>query len=209
VSTKEGAEILRNKGKGQSAEVTPHHLFLTIESEFESEAYGKVNPPLRTKSDRDALWEALKDGRIDMISSDHAPHTIDEKEEFETAPSGVPGVETALPLILGAVKKGLLSFERAVNILIESPAERFYPQKGSIEVGKDGDLIIIDMRDVRKIKGDELHSRAGWTPFEGMDAIFPVDVYLRGKRIIKNGDFEGEMGFGKNLWMNPSTAHHF
>ena len=200
VSSREGAELLRNKAEGQSAEVTPHHLFLTIDSDFENEAYGKVNPPLRTRSDRDALWEALREGRIDMVSSDHAPHTIDEKEEFETAPSGIPGVETALPLILASVKKGLISFERAVEVLIENPARRFCPQKGKIEVGKDADFIIIDMKSIDKIRADNLHSKAEWTPFEGMEAIFPTDVYLRGERIIKNGEFEGEKGFGRNVW---------
>ncbi len=208
VSSKEGAELLRNKAEGQSAEVTPHHLFLTIDSDFENEAYGKVNPPIRTKSDRDALWDALRDGRIDMVSSDHAPHTIDEKEEFESAPSGIPGVETALPLILASVKKGLISFERAVEVLIENPARRFCPQKGRIEVGKDADLIVIDMKRIEKIRAENLHSKAGWTPFERLDAIFPIDVYLRGERIIKNGEFEGEKGFGRNLWMTHAEVHH-
>lgn len=207
VSSKEGAEILKHRAEGQTAEVSPHHLFLTVDSEFENPAYGKVNPPLRTKADRDALWEALRDGRIDMVSSDHAPHSIDEKEEFETAPSGIPGVETALPLMLAAVKKGLLDFRRAVEVLIENPAERFCPQKGRIEAGKDADFIIVDMRELRKIDAEGLHSKAGWTPFEGMDAIFPDSVYVRGKEIIKDGNFEGKKGFGENLWM-VSISHH-
>ncbi len=208
VSSKDGAELLKNKTDGQTAEVSPHHLFLTLDSEFEKPAYGKVNPPLRTKADRDALWDALRDGRIDMVSSDHAPHTIDEKEEFETSPSGIPGVETALPLMLAAVKNGLLDFKRAVEALIENPANKFCPQKGSIEVGKDADFIIIDMKDIRKIRAEDLHSKAGWTPFEGMDAIFPSSVYVRGNEIIKNGNFEGKKGFGRNLWMIKSAGHN-
>ena len=155
---------------------------------------------MRTKRDRDALWGALLDGRIDMISSDHAPHTVDEKEDFETAPSGIPGVETALPLIMASVKKGLLSFERAVEVLIEAPARRFCPQKGSIEAGKDADLIVMDMKDIVRIDAESLHSRAGWTPFEGMEAIFPKDVYVHGEAVIKDGNFEGKKGFGRNLW---------
>ncbi len=208
VSSEGGALLLGGKTGGQSAEVTPHHLFLTIDTEFENPAFGKVNPPLRQRKDREALWAALKDGRIDMVSSDHAPHTIEEKEEFESAPSGIPGVETALPLIMAAVKRGLVSFERAVEVLIEAPARKFCPQKGSIEVGKDADLIIIDMRDIRRIKAENLHSKAGWTPFEGMDAIFPTDVYLRGKRVIKNREFDGEKGFGENLWISETAGHH-
>ena len=199
ITSEDGVEALRKKSK-QTAEVTPSHLFLTIDSDLENSAYAKVNPPVRTKRDRDALWGALRDGRIDMVSSDHAPHTIEEKEEFETAPSGIPGVETALPLILASVKKGLITFERAVKVLIEAPARRFCPQKGSIEGGKDADLIVVDMKDIREIKGDELHSRAGWTPFEGMDGVFPQEVYVRGKIVIKDGNFEGETGFGKNPW---------
>ncbi len=200
VTSKEGAEALGEKKEGQTAEVTPSHLFLTMDSELENPAYARVNPPVRTRADRDALWKALSDGRIDMVSSDHAPHTIEDKEDFETAPSGIPGVETALPLMLAAVKKGLISFERAVEVLIEAPARRFCPQKGSIEVGKDADLIIMDMKDIRPIKAEELHSKAGWTPFEGMEAIFPQDVYVRGELIIKDWNFEGEMGFGGNKW---------
>jgi len=205
VSTKEGAEVLKNRAEGQSSEVTAHHLLLTIDSDFENEAYGKVNPPLRKREDRDALWNALRNGIIDMISSDHAPHTIEEKEEFETAPSGIPGVETTLPLILAQVKNGNISFERAVEVLIENPAKRFCPQKGSIEVGKDADLIVIDMKSVTKIRAEDLHSKAGWTPFEGMEGIFPLSLYVRGNQVIKNGNFEGEKGFGRNLWMQPHT----
>ena len=204
ISSEAGAEAMRKKSR-QTAEVTPSHLFLTTDSELENPAYARVNPPVRTKRDRDALWDALRDGRIDMVSSDHAPHTIEEKEEFEAAPSGIPGVETALPLMLASVKKGLISFERAVEVLIEAPARRFCPQKGSIEEGKDADLIVVDMKDIREIKGDELHSKAGWTPFEGMDAIFPQDVYVRGKIVIKDGNFEGEKGFGRNPWFRD---HH-
>ncbi len=200
ITSREGAEALRSKKEGQTAEVTPSHLFLTVDSELENPAYAKVNPPVRTKKDRNALWEALLDGRIDMISSDHAPHTIEEKEEFERAPSGIPGVETALPLILASVKKGMISFERAVEVLIENPAKRFCPNKGSMEVGRDADLMVIDMKDIREIKSEKLHSKAGWTPFEGMEAVFPEDVYVRGKRIIKDGNFEGERGFGRNPW---------
>ncbi len=85
--------------------------------------------------------------------------------------------------------------------MIENPARRFCPQKGNIEVGKDADLIIVDMKATRKIRAEELHSKASWTPFEGMDAIFPESVYLRGEQIIKNGNFEGEKGFGENLWI--------
>ncbi len=208
ITSTEAVELLKNRTYGQTSEVTPHHLFLTVDSDFENEAYGRVNPPLRKKRDRDALWDALRDGRIDMISSDHAPHTMEEKEEFETAPSGIPGVETALPLILVAVKKGLLEFKRAVEVLIENPAKRFCPRKGSIEVGKDADLLVIDMKKVRRIDAEYLHSKAGWTPFEGMDAIFPESVYLRGKRIIKNGNFEGEKGLGENLWTKHPAGHN-
>ena len=205
ITSREGAEALRNKKEGQSAEVTPSHLFLTTDSKLENGAYAKVNPPVRTRADRDALWEALRDGRIDMVSSDHAPHTIEEKEDFETAPSGIPGVETSLPLIMAAVKKKIISFERAVEVLIEAPARRFCPQKGSIGEGKDADIIVLDMKDIRKIKGEELHSKAGWTPFEGMEGIFPEEVYVRGRRIIKKGNFEGEKGFGENPYFGINS----
>jgi dihydroorotase len=128
-----------------------------------------------------------------MIGSDHAPHTIEDKErEFDTAPSGMPGVETTVPMLLAMVKKGSLPLEVLVRAMAERPAEIFGLNKGAIEEGKDADLIVVDPRAVAGIKVNNLHSKCGWTLFEGYDAIFPRATYVRGRAVVEDGDIAGE-----------------
>ncbi|MFQ6062700.1 MAG: amidohydrolase family protein, partial [Methanosarcinales archaeon] len=165
-----------------TSEVTPHHLFLSQDDLKTLKTFGKMNPPLRSKKDITELWKGLNDGTIDMVASDHAPHLPEEKETtFFKAPSGVPGVETLLPLMLYAVKKNLIQLETLVKIISENPAKIFkFKNKGFIKVGFDADLVIVDMDKVNPIKADNLHSRAGWTPFENHFGIFPVMTIIKG-----------------------------
>jgi dihydroorotase len=161
-------------------------LFLNMNSELGTMA--KVNPPLRFKHDQNALWSAFMSGRIDLVSSDHAPHTLEEKEQdFETAPAGMPGVETMIPLLLDRVRGNSLPLSRFVGAVCEKPAELLSLNKGRIEVGYDADLIVVDLKEVRKIRADDLHSKCGWTPYEGMNGVFPSATFLRGKRIVEEG----------------------
>ncbi len=192
VSARESVPLL--EGVNLTSEVTPHHLLLSKDDDLD--AFGKTKPPLRTKGDRIALWEALASGKIDIIASDHAPHTLDEKEEsFENAPSGVPGVETSLPLMLVKVKKGILTIERLVSSMMERPAEIMGLEKGRIEVGMDADLIAVDMKNVTKIRGMDLHSKCGWTPFERWEGIFPTATFVRGELVAKDRELqEGHKG---------------
>ncbi len=153
---------------GFTCEVTPHHLFL--HRDMELGAYGKVNPPLRAKWLAEKLWSELLGGRIDIVASDHAPHTMDEKEgEFSAAPSGMPEVETYVPIFLYLVKIGRISLRRAVEVLMERPAEIVGVRKGRIEEGYDADLIAVDFSDVRRIRARDLHYKCGWTPYEGFN----------------------------------------
>lgn len=178
-----------------TSEVTPHHLFLNSDSELG--AYGKVNPPLRGLNDQNALWTALREGMIDTMASDHAPHTVEEKESFQRAPSGLPGVETMVPLMLSQVKHGKFDLHRLISAVSVKPAHLFGLNKGILEEGQDGDLIVVDMREERMIKGKELHSKCGWTPFEGFDGVFPRSTFVRGDAVIKDWSVEGESGFGQ------------
>ncbi|MCK4443529.1 MAG: amidohydrolase family protein, partial [Thermoplasmata archaeon] len=172
-----------------TSEVTPHHLLLNVDSDLGG--YGKANPPLRNKRDRIAMWEALVSGKIDVVASDHAPHTIEEKEEpFDHAPSGVPGVETSLPLMLAQVKKGNLPIERLVSAMMERPAEILGVNKGRIEVGTDADLIAVDMKSVSTIRADDLHSKCGWSPFERWEGIFPMVTVVRGEIVAREGELQ-------------------
>jgi dihydroorotase len=193
VTTSEGVNLLENTEI--TSEVTPHHLFLTSNSKIGS--LGKVNPPLRLPIDQDTLWNALNQGAIDIIASDHAPHTLDDKENFENSPSGIPGVETMLPLMLSLVKHNKFQLTRLVNAVSERPCQIFDLNKGKLETGYDGDIIVVDMRKETEISAKDLHSKAGWTPFEGFSAIFPRFTFVRGEVVIEDWELTGDMGFGK------------
>jgi dihydroorotase len=179
-----------------TSEVTPHHLLLNEGSDLGT--LGKVNPPLRTPSDQTALWDGLRHGTIRVIASDHAPHTIDEKnQEFENAPAGLPGVETTLPLMLSQHKHHKIPLDRLVSAISVTPASIFNLPKGKLAEGFDGDLIVVDFYQEEKIAEKNLHSKCGWSPFNGMPAIFPLLTVIRGEIIIKDGNMESEPGFGK------------
>lgn len=193
VSSAEGAALVGKAGKthGITSEVTLHHLLLNVDSDLK--AFGKLNPPLRRRRDNEALREAFFSGKIDVLASDHAPHTVSEKEgDFSNAPSGMPGVETGVPIILAFVKKNLMSLGRFVEATSARASEIFGLNKGAIKVGRDGDLAVFDMGAVRRIRADELHSRCGWTPFEDHEAIFPRAVFLGGELIIDERDLVSE-----------------
>ena len=201
LSTLRGLELVREaKGKGKkvSCEVAPHHLFFNVKDYRKQGSFLKINPPLRSQEDNDALWAGLRAGSIDILASDHAPHLPEEKrDDIWEAPAGVPGVETMLPLLLFAVKRNMLSLERLVDALTARPAQIFsLACKGSIEAGKDADLVMVDPKKVSRINADRLHSRAEWTPFEGLSAIFPQMTLLRGE-VIFDGEIAAKPGFGR------------
>ncbi|MDI3482681.1 MAG: dihydroorotase [Candidatus Methanomethylophilaceae archaeon] len=176
---------------GMVTEAAPHHLLLDTDTALGARA--KVNPPLREPSCRQALFYAMASGRIDMMGSDHAPHLAEEKaEEFEYSPSGVPGVETMFPLMMAAVKRRELPLDILVSMCCERPAQRFGVSKGRIAEGFMADLAIYDPRQVTEIQGRRLHSLCGWTPYEGIEAIFPRMVIMRGEIQLKEGELCGE-----------------
>ena len=174
-----------------TSEVTPQHVLLDVSSRLGKLA--KVNPPLRKREDRHALFQALKEGTFDIIASDHAPHTIDEKhEDFDYAPTGMPGVETMVPMMLQHVKDKHLELSGFVRMLCERPGEIYGIRKGKIAVGYDADLMVVDTSAGTIIRADNLHSKCGWTAFEGVSGIFPQAVFLRGQLMIENGGQVGE-----------------
>jgi len=194
--------VARAKAQGRdvTSEVSPHHLLLNSRDYKKQGTFLKMNPPLRFQEDNDILWKGLRDGAIDILASDHAPHLPEEKrEDIWEAPAGVPGVETMLPLMLMAVKRNMLSLERLVDAISSRPAEIFgFASKGRIEAGRDADLVIVDSRVVSRIDADRLHSRADWTPFQGKEAIFPQMTILRG-RLVYDGEIDGRPGSGRFL----------
>ncbi len=193
LTTEGGVELIKN-AKSHGADVTtetcPHYLFFTKTDIREKKALLAMNPPLRTKQDQAALWTAINNGIIDMVSTDHAPHTIEEKsKDVWTAPGGVPGVETRAGLLLDAVNSRLLSFERFIQLCCENPAKRFgLAKKGYIKQGFDADIAVVDMKKHHKIKSDDLYTKCGWSPFEGLKLKgCPVMTIADGRIVMEDG----------------------
>jgi dihydroorotase len=185
------AEALAAVPHGATTEATPHHLLLDLSKALG--AFGKVNPPLRRADDREALWHAFLEGRIDAVASDHAPHTREAKEgPFAEAPAGVPGVGTALPILMRIVKAGDLPLERFVAATASRPAAILGLEKGELDVGRDADLLVVDPRRVQRVTAKRVRSKCGWTPFEGFDGCFPQAVYVRGEPVVEDGEPSAE-----------------
>lgn len=198
LSSCEGFEVIRRRPNNLSVGVTPHHLFFDVQRLNSNQTFYKVNPPIRSSFDRDTLWYGVHHRLIDVFESDHAPHTRDEKNvEFNIAPSGLPGVETMYPLLLGAMKKQQLSLDALLALLCERPAQIMNLPKGKLEVGRDADFIVVDLKKPDTITAERLHSKCGWTPFEGFQGFFPSFVFIRGEKIIGDNQLLVKQGFGK------------
>ncbi len=198
LSSCEGLQMLRKRPAHITCGVTPHHTLLSAEKHLNPQAYFKVNPPLRTMFDEESLFDALCQGTIDVLESDHAPHTLEEKQqEFAEAPSGVPGVETMAPLFLYLAKKQKLSFQQLVSLLCTRPGEILDIPKGKIQPGYDADFIVVDLQQETTIAADHLHSKCGWTPFEQFPAIFPSHLFIRGEKLIEDREIQVSQGFGR------------
>lgn len=173
-----------------SADCTPHHLFLTQAAYLKQSNFVKINPPLRTAEDSDALKNALKQGVIQAVASDHAPHTKKEKEQmYSLAPSGVPGVETLLPLLLDAVNHGEFTLEEIAKFTAENPAKILnIKNKGKIAEGFDADLAIVDMGKEDMVGAHGYQSKCGWSPFEGKKLKgWPVATLVNGAAVYDKG----------------------
>jgi len=189
VSTPEGVDAAA--AAGMTCEVTPHHLLLSRDDLDDLGTLGKMNPPLRDEARRAALFDRVVDGTVDLVATDHAPHTLAEKDaSVWDAPSGVPGVETALPLLLEVARRGGLTYERVRDLTAATPAAVFdLPRKGRVEAGRDADLVLVEPDASRAIRGEDLHSKCGWTPFEGRRGVFPEWTMVRGRFVWREGAF--------------------
>ncbi|MBP5194550.1 MAG: dihydroorotase [Lachnospiraceae bacterium] len=188
ISTKEGVELVRQgrkKGSNIHAEAAPHHFSLTEEAAIEYGSMAKMNPPLRTEEDRKAVIEGLKDGTIEMIATDHAPHSAEEKAKgLLQAPSGIIGLETALSLaLMNLVEPGYLSMEQLIRCISLNPARLYGLDAGVIETGKQADITIFDPAE--EWIADSFFSRSSNTPFKGMKLHGKIKkVICKGKIII-------------------------
>ena len=198
VTTRAELELIalaKRQGLAVTAEVTPHHLFLSQADEHELGSLGMMNPPLRKQEDVDALWQGL--ATIDIVASDHAPHTLEEKRSLNP-PAGVPGVETLLPLLLDAALAGRLSLSRVVQLTALTPAAIFHlPHKGQIAPGYHADVVLFDPNGTTTI-GGHLYSKCQWTPFAGRRLRGCIrQVLLRGRDAFAEGRVLAEPGWGR------------
>ena len=154
----------------------------------------QMNPPIREAQHRLAVWKALQSGLADVLGSDHAPHTLGEKSKpYPESPSGMPGVQTLVPVMLDYVNKGRLTIERFVDLTSHGPSRIFgMAGKGRIAEGYDADLTIVDLKAKHRITNDWIESRCKWTPYHGMTVTgWPVGTFVRGVRVMWNGDIIG------------------
>jgi allantoinase len=199
ITTAEGVQRVRQaqkEGLPVTAETCPHYLFLSNEDFDRVGPTMKVYPPVKYKKDQEAIWQGLDDGVVSIVCSDHAPHTAEEKNgDLWSIPAGMCGVETLVPMMLNAVNEGKLTIQRLASVLSENPAKQFgvYPQKGSLQVGTDADITIVDLNKKHKINKEELHSKSKVTAFDGLEITgFPVSTIVRGKTVMKHGEIMGE-----------------
>lgn len=194
VSTGDEMELLSYNKDVATVEVTPQHLTFAAPEDYERlGSRVQQNPPIRNRAHQERIWWGLDQGVVDILGSDHAPHTLEEKgATYPATPSGMPGVQTLVPIMLDHVNAGRLSLGRFVD-LTSAAAQRLFGivRKGRIAVGYDADFTIVDMRAQRVIEDDWIASKAGWTPFAGRKVQgWPIGTVIRGRRAM----WEGELG---------------
>jgi dihydroorotase len=195
VSTAAEMEFLADHKDWASVEVTPHHLTLVAPDCYERlGTYAQMNPPVRDERHRQAIWAGLASGVVDVLGSDHAPHTREEKDHaYPASHSGMTGVQTLVPIMLDHVNAGRLSIERFVDLTSHGPQRLFGIRgKGRIAAGYDADLTIVDLKREETITNAQVASRVGWTPYDGKRVKgWPVGTLVRGRRVMWDGEIIG------------------
>lgn len=196
VSTAEEMQFLAAHKHRVTVEVTPHHLSLQAPECYERlGSLAQMNPPVREQAHQDALWQAIRSGVVDVIGSDHAPHTLLEKSQaYPASPSGMTGVQTLLPVMLNHVHAGRLSLQRLVDLTSAGPARIFGLEgKGRIAVGFDADFSIVDLKARRRIRNDWIASVSGWSPYDGIPVVgWPIHTIVRGHCVVRDEALEGQ-----------------
>ena len=197
VSTAEEAALMADAGPLVTSEACPHHVFLDTSDYARLGTRAQMNPALKTASDRAALWNALKAGAIDMIATDHAPHTLEEKRvPYPDSPSGVPAVEVVLPLLLDQVNQGRCTLEEVAQWTSGGPARVWsIVGKGRIEEGFDADLVLVDLSLRREVRNADQWTKCGWTPWHRAQLSgWPVRTWVGGRTVFKDGQVDPEPG---------------
>jgi dihydroorotase len=192
VTTREEIEFLAHHKDVASVEVTPQHLTLEGPEAYERlKGFAQMNPPIRDAYHRAGIWAGVANGVADVLGSDHAPHTREEKARpYPASPSGMPGVQTLLPVMLTHVAEGRLTLERLVD-LTSHGANRIFDlaDKGRLAVGYDADLTVVDLKARRTLTHDQMATRSGWTPFDGMQIKgWPMATIVRGRVVMRDDE---------------------
>ena len=196
VTTKEEVDFLSQHKGNITFEITPQHLTLYSPDCYEKlGTYAQMNPPLRDKSHYERLWYAVRNNYNDTIGSDHAPHLkVNKEKEYPDSPSGMPGVQTLLPVMLNHINDGKLKLDQLVKFLCENPAKIFgIKNKGYIKKDFDADFTIVDMNKEMEIKNENIQSKCGWSPFHGYKFKgTPIATIVNGEVKMKNGEIVGD-----------------
>jgi len=217
LSSRQGVTIVRNAKRRHvkvTAETCPHYLTLTGSEMKKQGPYVKMNPSLKSRQDVESLWRGLRNGSVDIVTSEHAPGERTEKEVGWTniwqAWGGIPAIETMLPVLLSeGVHKKKVNLSTLQRVCCEKPAKIFglYPRKGAIRKNSDADIVIIDLKKNRTVRGEKLHYKVGWTPYENWKLTgWPTLTMVRGRIIFENEQIIGKRGLGKFIPMQGNLT---
>ena len=192
VTTAEEVELIAAHRAVATMEANPQHLTFTAPDVYlRLKAYAQMNPPIRELRHQQGLWRGIAQGVVDVLGTDHAPHTREEKDKpYPASPSGMPGVQTIVPVMLTHVAAGRLTLERFVDLMAHGPQRIFgLADKGRLAVGWDADFTIVDLAAKRIIRNEDMATRSGWTPFDGFEATgWPVATLIRGRAVMRDGE---------------------
>jgi dihydroorotase len=195
LSTGAETELLADHDNLITAEVCPHHLFFNVGDYPRLGSLVQMNPSIKGPEDNAMLWQALLDGRIQVIATDHAPHTLEEKQRpYPKSPSGIPAVENSLALMLNEVTRGRCCISQVVHWMCEAPALVWdLVGKGRIEVGYDADLVLVDLRKTATVLNEEQVTKCGWSTWHGQELTgWPVHTWVRGNAVFRSGQFSAD-----------------
>lgn len=192
----------QERGANLTVETCPQYFELDADEVAEHGALRKFTPPARERPIPEQMWDLVGRGVVDILATDHAPSTVKQKEEQDIwgCPFGLPGIETTLPVLLNGVSDNKLSLNRIVELYSSNPARLLglYPTKGSFNIGADADIVLVDMNKKRVIRNEQIHSKAGWTPYDGMAVTgVPVMTFLRGALIARDGELVSDTRKGE------------
>ena len=193
VSTATETELLADHRGLITGEACPHHLLFNVDDYARLGTLVQMNPSIKTREDNERLWQALKDGRLQVIATDHAPHTLEEKQRpYPASPSGLPAVENSLALMLDQIHRGRCTLEQVVHWMCDAPARVWdIIGKGRIEVGYDADLVLVDLERTREVRNEEQLTKCRWSPWHGERLTgWPVRTWVMGREVYNDGQLD-------------------